>query len=225
MRELKCSRCGHIWIPRVASRPKACPECKNRKWDCIKQPILNQEAIKALLDYDSETGDLIWREHERGGRAVSGGVAGSVNSVGYLVIGLFGKAELAHRLVWLWNYGYLPEHCIDHIDENKLNNRLDNLREASKQCNARNCGTPADNTSGVRGVSPSKKKSKKWWKKWRASIAVNRKQFNLGIFEDFDEAVAHRLAAEQCLDWAGCQSSSPAFKHMARVLGRRIEAL
>jgi len=122
----------------------------------------------------------------------------------------------AHRLAWLYVYGYLPENDIDHIDRIKGNNRIENLREVSKVCNLRNTGNIRSNTSGVKGVSFINKKHK-----WQAQIMINRTSFHLGYFTSFTEAVCHRLAAEQCVDWEGCDSSSPSFVFIQKHIDRK----
>lgn len=106
----------------------------------------------------------------------------------------------------------MPEHGIDHIDQNRINNRIENLREASPQCNMRN-RKQQKSTSGIKGVY--------WYKaanKWRAQIQINGKNIFLGYHDDLLEAACHRLAAEQAENWSGCDTTSPAYlfvkKHM-----------
>ena len=124
-----------------------------------------------------------------------------------------GRPHKAHRLAWLYVYGYLPEGRLDHIDRIKDNNRIANLREAGQQCNRRNTGNPNNNTSGVKGV---------YWfnrdKVWRASIRINGKYIYLGRHNDFEEAVCHRFAAEQAEGWSGCDKSSPAYQYVMEML-------
>jgi len=94
----------------------------------------------------------------------------------------------------------------------KYHNWWDNLREATQQCNQRNVGTRSDNTSGVKGVTWHKRD-----KQWVAQICVNKKNKSIGYYADFDDAVCARLAAEQCVDWAGCDSSSPAYQYVTNI--------
>ena len=124
---------------------------------------------------------------------------------GYTSIMISGKNYRAHRLAWLYVYGYLPEHEIDHIDRDKSNNKIDNLRHVSCSCNKRNVGLRQDNTSGIKGVYWDKQSDK-----WRAQITANNKQHHLGLFTDFTEAVCTRLAAEQCLNWPSCDANTSA---------------
>lgn len=165
---------------------------------------LTQERLKELFDY-REDGNLIWKKPEKRQHAKIGDIAGFTNSDGYIVTWINKKQHYNHRLIWCWHHGYFPEGLLDHKDRIKHHNWIDNLKEASKQCNARNTGNPKDNTSGVKGVIKTEN-----GKKWYSQIWV-KKMYNLGSFEDFDEAVCHRLAAEQCLNWSNCDSNSPAY--------------
>ena len=134
-------------------------------------------------------------------------------SNGYLVVRVNGKLYYSHRLIWLWFHGYFPEHGIDHINRVRSDNRLENLREVSQTCNLRNCGLSVKNTSGVKGVC--------WvtrYGKWKARVRVANKVKNLGHHKTFTEAVAHRLAAEQCLNWEGCDSNSSAYRYMKEFI-------
>ena len=175
---------------------------------------LTQEEVRQLLDYNPETGELRWKVDRS--RMKVGMVAGCVDSsTGYLKIGINGKRYPMHRVIWLWWYGYFPESEVDHIDRDPSNNRLINLREVSRTCNSRNCGTGARNKSGVKGVF--------WYArygKWQSSIMVDYKEKQLARHADFTEAVAHRLAAEQCLNWEGCDSSSSAYQYMKSIRSR-----
>ena len=161
--------------------------------------------VRGLFNYRLD-GMLIWKASK--GRAKKGNVAGTIDSYGYFAIQVDGELYRAHRLVWLWHHSHLPENNLDHINRIKSDNRIKNLREASQQCNRRNTGNPNTNKSGVKGVykHPS-------WSVWQAGIRVSSKNYHLGTFDDFGEAVLTRLAAEQCLNWEGCDSSSPAYKY------------
>ena len=169
--------------------------------------MLTQDRLKELLSYDPKTGNFIWLKQIYNGVGV-GDIAGSITLDGYRAIGIDSKIHQAHRLVWLYCYGYMPEYGIDHIDRNPLNNRIENLREVSNQCNQRNTGNWNTNKSGVKGVCWVMRENK-----WHAQIVVMGKQKNLGYYKDFNEAVLARLAAEQCLDWSNCDSNSPAYQY------------
>jgi hypothetical protein len=175
--------------------------------------MLTQKRLKELLHYDPETGLFVWLKNTTT-RNQKGTVVGSLNSSGYIQTSIFGKAYYVHRLVWLYVYGYFPEKDIDHVNQKKNDNRLVNLRESSRSCNMRNTGNMATNISGVRGVSWDKK-----GRKWAARICINYTSTYIYKHKDFGEAVCHRLAAEQCVGWAGCDSSSPAFQYVQKMLG------
>lgn len=177
---------------------------------------ITQDELKHYLIYVPETGMFFWNvyTHGYGGKIGKGTKAGCCEKKsGYVFIRIRGKLYLAHRLAWLYVHGYSPENAIDHINRNPSDNRISNLREVSMQCNLRNTGTWETNTTGIKGVYWHKKASK-----WHASICVNRKQCHIGLYDEFDEAVFHRLAAEQCLGWVGCDSKSPAFLHCKSLL-------
>lgn len=168
---------------------------------------LTQERLKELLNYDSKTGIFTRKSSGKGIRKNS--VAGSKRPDGYVITSIKGKMCFAHRLAWLYVYGYMPEHEIDHINRITDDNRIENLREVSHQCNMRNTGNRKDNTSGVKGIVWAKHANK-----WHVQIKVNRKNKHLGIYTDFDEAVCVRLAAEQCVGWSGCDDKSPAYQYV-----------
>lgn len=138
--------------------------------------MLTQEALINKFYYDN--GHLHYNYNS--GHMKMGDVAGYPNR--YWLIRTHGKMYLAHRLVWLYHHGRLPEQ-LDHINGDKLDNRIENLRPATKQQNEWNKGDFSSNTSGIKGVSWSKQKNK-----WRAYIWKDRKQINLGLFDDIETA-------------------------------------
>lgn len=175
---------------------------------------LTIERLKEVLHYDPLTGIFIWIVARKKIRV--GDVAGCTNSDGYRQIGIDGKLYYAHRLAWLYEKGYFPEHGLDHRDRVPGHDWISNLREASQQCNLINIGNPKDNTSGIKGVRFNKRD-----KKWVARIVVNQKQFHLGSYKLFDNAVCARLAVEQCLGWSICNSSSPAYEYVKKNIQRK----
>jgi len=169
---------------------------------------LTYERLHKLLNYNPETG-VFTRKVKRNRRAKIGDVLGSKNNLGYIHIRIDRKEYLAHRLAWFYVYGYFPENYLDHINRNRADNRILNLREVSNSCNQRNTENHKTNTSGVKGVSFIKRDQA-----WRAKIRVDNKHINLGSYKDFDNAVCARLAAEQCLNWSHCDSLSPALQYV-----------
>jgi len=166
---------------------------------------LTQERLKEVLDYDSETGVFTGLVARRG-RATKGSVAGNLTSRGYIRVGVDGKVYKAHRLVWLYVYGYFPENEIDHIDRNPSNNKLSNLREVSHQCNMRNSKGRSNATSDVKGIAFRKGK-------WRALISIGNKMMYLGSFSSKSLAAKKRCEAEIKYGFITCDSSSEAKKY------------
>ena len=97
--------------------------------------MLNQKRLKEVLTYDSETGIFVWRSKKSRNK---GKVAGHLRSDGYVAITVDSKLYRAHRLAWLYVHSYFPEHDIDHMNGVRDDNRLVNLREASRACNLQN---------------------------------------------------------------------------------------
>ena len=120
-----------------------------------KEALLSQERLKEVLKYNPNTGDFVWLV-SRTNRVKVGQVAGYLSKGdGYISIGVDGYYYKAHRLVWLYVYGYFPKGrkpLIDHRDGNKTNNRLKNLGEVSAAENQRNLKLSAKNTSGATGI-------------------------------------------------------------------------
>ena len=114
--------------------------------------------------------------------------------------------------------GYFPEHGIDHKDRIKTNNKWSNLKEKTTSCNVRNQSAPHTNKSGVKGVALHNRPPEKGGKTWRVLIFVNGKQKHLGSKSDLVEAVALRLASEQCLNWHECDEDSSAYNFIQNYL-------
>jgi hypothetical protein len=168
--------------------------------------MITYERVRELFDYHPD-GYFI-RKIRTCNAVNTGDIVGHIDKDGYVQVGIQAKHYRIHRLVWLWHNGYMPENFIDHINRNKIDNRIENLREVTNQCNIRNTGNRENNTSGVKGVS--------WYcsrNKWTAQIMVNHKQYHLGYYKEICNAVLARLAAEQCLGWEGCDSNSPAYQY------------
>jgi len=170
--------------------------------------MITQKELKKFVRYDHKIGIFI-RVKKTNNRHSVGDIAGSKFKNGYIYIWINKKRYTAHRLAFLYMEGYFPENDIDHIDRNRSNNKWDNLREVSRSCNVKNSKLNSRNNSGIKGVSWHKQAQK-----WVTDIYTNKKSKYLGVFKDFDEAVCHRLAAEQCLNWSGCDSNSSAYKYV-----------
>lgn len=92
---------------------------------------LTQEALKEVLNYDPETGLFTWAKQR--GSARKGSLAGCLDR-GHLIIRVNKQQYLAHRLAWMYMYGYFPATDIRHINKVKDDNRIDNLTKASRRC-------------------------------------------------------------------------------------------
>lgn len=145
---------------------------------------LTRTRLLELLDVDIDAGHLRWRV-TRGGNAQAGSRAGSLHSRGYVHIEIDGRQHKAHRLVWLAAHGSCPKAHLDHINGDKADNRLSNLREATKHQNGTNRSGPnKQSTSGVRGVSWHRTR-----RKWAAYVTDHGRAFSLGLFTDKEEAI------------------------------------
>lgn len=121
--------------------------------------------LRECLDYRPRTGELVWlmrpqshfkseRVWKRFNTMYAGTVAGNTDkSNERVLVSIDGVLYFAHRIAWKLHYGKEPPDLIDHKDTNGLNNRIKNLREASKSENSYNRGAQANNTSGVKGVT------------------------------------------------------------------------
>ena len=141
--------------------------------------MITQERLQELFDY--KDGVLSWRI-KPARRILVGQVAGHIRSDGYATTTVDSKKYLNHRLIFLMHNGYSPE-CIDHIDGNPLNNRIENLRDATFSQNLQNSKTYTTNKSGVKGVNWNKQHNK-----WQALIQTGGKAKHIGYFKELDAA-------------------------------------
>lgn len=152
--------------------------------------------LREIFDYDSETGLLTWRYRPDSpnwwNAKYAGTVAGTINARGYRKVYVDYIPYPAHRLVWAIYHGTEPVHCIDHINGNCSDNRIENLRDVPHKTNMRNMRLYSSNSTGVVGVSWSKALSK-----WQAHITVDGRTTVIGTFDSFDQAVEARRRASQ----------------------------
>lgn len=134
------------------------------------------------LVYDPITGFFTWTSNGTHG-VKKGDIAGCKNKNGYIVLSIAGRKMLAHRVAWLFSNGEFPVGNLDHINRNKSDNRISNLREATYAQNAQNRTKNVCNKSGYKGVIWHKRD-----KKWQASITVNKKCIHLGYYSSVEEA-------------------------------------
>ena len=178
-----------------------------------KRPIPTYELVREWFDY--RDGALIWRV-ARSNRVKAGSVAGTVNSHGYIIVGMRmwdcrTYLYAAHRLVYLWHHGYWPENEVDHINRNPSDNRIENLREVSRVCNARNCKIDRRNKLGVTGVRVVREPSI-----YQADIGVNGKLVVIGYYNSVIDAVIARWNAEVEHNYPGCNSTSSAYQYLLK---------
>ena len=151
-------------------------------------PLPSMGYINEAIKYDSETGELIWKERPlhhfknmHGKNTFNSKFANkpcaSKHLSGYLCLLLNGKKYLAHRVIWKLIAGEDPGKNIDHMDACKSNNRWSNLRLANKSENARNVGIGNRNSTGYKGVSFDSRRNK-----FFASICHYGKTMGLGRF-------------------------------------------
>lgn len=143
--------------------------------------MVTQDELKEILDYDPETGIFRWKSPRQ--KIKVGDVAGTLNHNGYRFIKINGKLYLEHRLAWLYVYGEWPKDMIDHVNGTRDDNRIENLREATRSENKWNQTKPITNTSGYKGACWHKASQK-----WDARIAINNKRKHLGLFDSPEEA-------------------------------------
>jgi len=148
--------------------------------------------IKKLHDtfhYDQETGAFMRRALHHSNVAQ----AGCINRAGYRQINLKYKLWYAHQLAWAYVYGYLPACDIDHINGDKSDNRISNLRLATRSQNMQNTGLRSSNTSGFKGAYFFKRTGT-----WKSEIKIEGKRIHLGYFNSAeDAALAYQQKAQE----------------------------
>lgn len=149
---------------------------------------MDKKRLKEMLSYNPETGEFTWLKRRQGRRFDR---VGSINSHGYPRIKIDYQEYMLHVLAWLYVYGEMPASPIDHIDRNKSNTRISNLRLASNSQNQWNRGFQRSNSYGFKGITWSAHA-----KKWVAKICCDRKHQYLGSFNSKeDAALAYNFAA------------------------------
>ncbi len=132
----------------------------------------SQSKLREDFTYNAGTGDFIRYD----------GKWGSINNAGYIHINYEDSKYKIHRLIWKWWYGYDPEE-IDHMNGDRLDNRIDNLRNVDRKTNNRNRPKQNNNTSGFTGVFWDKDRSS-----WLSYMSIDKKMIKIGYYNTPQEA-------------------------------------
>lgn len=157
----------------------------------MSEGVLTASRLNELIDYEPTSGRLVWKR--RHASAVNADLsAGYVNDKGYISVMVDGRNYPAHRLAWFAVHGRFPGGHIDHINGDRSDNRIANLRDVSPAENQKNTKLDRRNASGVSGVRFRADRGL-----WEASIRVGRKLIHLGRYRLLDAAIAARKDAER----------------------------
>ncbi|EAS8350365.1 HNH endonuclease [Salmonella enterica] len=154
----------------------------------ISDKDITADELRRMLSYYPDTGVFTWLE-TRTHNAKAGDIAGANHCQGYRSISISNKRYLAHRLAWLYMTGSWPEALIDHINEDRSDNRFCNLRLATKSENGCNKGPRKDSSSGIKNVM--------WLKSqggWYVQLKIHGVKYFYGYFNDLELAA---LVAEE----------------------------
>ena len=152
---------------------------------------VTQKRLMELFEYDKDSG-VFKRLVSNGGRWKVGSIAGTTLNSDYVKISVDGLIYVAHRLAWLYINGNMPRNDIDHINGDKRDNRLSNLRIATRSQNMQNCKHARINnkSSGLLGAYKNKKN-------WCSKITLDGNQYSLGTYKTTENAHAVYLAAKR----------------------------
>lgn len=165
---------------------------------------ITPEFLKSVLTYDTFSGSLTWKTRPREMFSSDGSfktwntrfsekpALSCVSLTGYLHGRILGIGFLAHRVAWAIHSGRWPDHEIDHLNGDRQNNSILNLREVLPSENRKNTRLRSDNTSGACGV---------YWdkdlKKWRSAIGLSGKLIHIGVYKNKDDAINARLSFQE----------------------------
>lgn len=172
-------------------------------------PLPSQKALQAAFDYNPETGELVWAQTCPERPDLAGKPAGSVNTAGDVAVGFQGKTYTCARIVWMLVHGVDPgpDRDIDHVDRDRSNLRLENLRLADGGQVMATRGLRADNKTGAKGVRFDKRRGR-----YEARIGYQGRRIHIGTFSTVEEAAqAYAEKAKELYgEFAHCPSPAPA---------------
>jgi hypothetical protein len=171
------------------------------------------DLLRKVIDYCPDTGRMIWKkrgpelfdapaEHLQrvmnawNSRFSDKAACLRKSTSGYYVSCILGDRYAMHRIAWAMHYGVAPQGQIDHINGDRTDNRITNLRQVTNAENGRNQKMRSTNTTGVTGVYKVNRK-----KPWIAIIGVNGKNRHLGYYETMQDAAMARKRAERLYDY------------------------
>jgi len=147
--------------------------------------MISHQELLEVMDYDPITGIFIWKKCRK--PQLNGKPVGYSCRKGYLLTEVANQKYFLHKLAWYYVTGSYPTGIIDHIDTDKTNNKINNLREATINQNVWNMSISRRNTSGVKGISYDPQR-----KKWRATLMVDRKEVlhkRFDLLSDAEDAI------------------------------------
>ena len=150
----------------------------------LKKYTDREEFISEHLRYDADTGDLLWIKRPRNSRVIIGGKAGSMQASGRATVHIQRKTLYVHHIAWWRSFGVWPKEEIDHINNCGWDNRLCNLREASRKENTRNVRPWSKTGVGLKGAYTHSSMNGRWF----GQIVVDGQQIYLGRFDTEIEA-------------------------------------
>lgn len=171
-----------------------CERCTSENTLARANPgLIAHSRLLAILSYDPLSGQFTWRV-TLGRTSPAGALAGCISSKGYVLIETGGHCYVASRLAWFYVHGIWPSDLVDHIDGDRQNNRIANLREADAKTNAENRSCLSTNKVGLLGVSQDKSSGR-----FNSIIHSGGVQTRLGQFDTAEEAHAAYLEAKRFL--------------------------
>jgi len=192
-------RDGNAESPRVMGRGRESkqadgrnPRTNTRKVQKVseKEKVITQLRVRELFKYSVISGKLV-RKINVSSNAKAGDIIESVtNTDGYVYVGIDGYTYAAHRIIWLYVHGTFPKGQIDHINHNRTDNRIENLRVVTNRENHQN--RAIKNKSGHTGVTLDDKKNR-----WKSQVSILGKTRCIGTYKTVEEAICARKAADK----------------------------